>query len=535
MKTIKTVGIALTLLMAIGSAKTAHAFTCQEKLNKKAPITFKPFPLENPKTGQKYAPNEEIEVAPGTKKLAGDFFGQVNDMERKLNAWGYSLRDAGAYSLQEVDTCLALLQSQKSTIEGDLDKNPPKPWDLEARRKELEDKWNAYKENIVSMGELWSKADSDTVKVNLPAPPPFSTPVPQAARVEPKEIFKKRTWSFEEGSKDTFWVKGQANIGLKGSRESTRLDADGKFEAALKGLWEGELASAAASAESGKGIDPNLHLDVRVVGKSVWSPTYKAKPDSTAGKINKFLHGADKYSLAMDEGVDWRFSIGPIPMKARLGFRGEAGLSYGYDIAFTAVGGFAGPFAGADAYAQLGIDLYLVGAGIQGQLVLIKDELTLRGDATVDFVDEPRLSLDLSAKNHIEALSGQFKVYAFVNYLFDTWRGEYTLWSWEGLTNDWEIFHFNYVWTPGGVRAEGDVRAEDVIEVQSQNAELNLVALETMSNNRLYQVGTAAAADLGSPKAAQVLTERARFASASQGIDANLATYMTELRKWSGS
>ena len=154
------------------------------------------------------------------------------------------------------------------------------------------------------MSELWAKADSDAVKVNLPAIPPFSTPVPQAARVEPKEVFKKRSWSFEEGSKDTFWVKGEASVGLTGSREKTRLEADGKFNASLKGLWQGEVAAATASAENGKDIDPNIHLDVRIVGKSVWSPTYKAKPDSTAGKANKFLHGADKYSLAMDEGVE---------------------------------------------------------------------------------------------------------------------------------------------------------------------------------------------------------------------------------------
>lgn len=102
-------------------------------------------------------------------------------------------------------------------------------------------------------------------------------------------------------------------------------------------------------------------------------------------------------------------------MKARLGFQGAAGLAYGYDVAFTAVGGFAGPFAGARAYVQFGVDLYLVGAGIQGTLVPINDVLTLRGDATVDFVDEPRLTLDLSAHNEVEALSGNCKVYAFVN------------------------------------------------------------------------------------------------------------------------
>jgi hypothetical protein len=453
----------------------------------------------------------------------------------KLNSWGYTLRESGAYTLEEINVCLDLLKEQENVIKKDLDEHPPKAWDIEARRKEIEDKVKAYGQNIVALGELWNRADDASIKVNLPAPPPFTAPVPQAARVEPKDIFKKRTWSFESGKKESFWIGGEANISMQGSREITKLSADGKFSAALHGIWAGEVASASATAESGKKVDPKVHLDVRLVGKSVWSPTFPKDGDNAAGKINKALHGGDKFDLPCDESVAWRFAIGPIPMAARLGFRGDAGLAYGYDVALTAVGGYAGPFAKADAYVQLGVDIGVAGAGIEGELVLIDDELTLRGDAALDFVDEPKLTLDLSASNKIDALSGKISVYAYINYLFGTWRGDKTLWSWKGLHDDWEIFHFKYAWSPTGATAEGDVRAEDVMEVNAQNEELRLAAVDNQSKTRLYDVMKAMSEDLGSPNAAAIVTDRARIGSVSQGLDTNVSTYLTELRQWLGS
>ncbi|WP_394825916.1 hypothetical protein [Pendulispora albinea] len=519
---------ALTLAAAMiaGSSEARADFECKDIVyNKRDPIAFKPFPLQHPKTGQKYLPNEEIEVAPGKKMLASQFFDQINDLEQKLNAWGYTLRESGAFTLQDLDECLALLQKQKEAIEKDLDKNPPKPWDLEARKKALEAKWQRYRDKIPTYDELAHKANSDAVKVNLPNPPPFTTPVPQAARVQPKDVMKRRTWNFEEGSKKTFWVAGEASVGIKGSREITAADAYGKFFAGFLGLWDGEVASASALAQSGKDIDTSLKLEVRLVGQTIWSPKFE-------GGQTKFLHHNDRKSWGVDKGLEWRFAIGPVPCKGRVGFRGEAGVGYGFDIAPTAVGGFAGPFAKADAYAQVGVDIGIAGAGVEADLVLIDDQLTLKGDASFEFVDQPKLELDLSASNKLSALSGKFSAYAYIDYLIDEWRGNWTIWSWEGFNKTWDIFHFKYVWTPTGVRADGDVTAEDVMEIQAQNQELRLVEMENKSNARLHEVMKAAAEDMNGPKATQVLTERARVASLAQGIDGNITTYLQELRKW---
>jgi uncharacterized protein YchJ len=153
----------------------------------------------------------------------------------------------------------------------------------------------------------------------------------------------------------------------------------------------------------------------------------------------------------------------------------------------------------------------------------------------VDWIEEPRISIDLSATNKVQALSGRFSVYAYVNYLIDTWRGDYELWSWKGIEKTWPLFHFNYVWTPTGARAEGDVTPEDVMEVEAQTAALRLAELENKSNARLHAVMAATAADLGTPDAARVITEQSRFTTVSHAVDANVTTYLQELRRWSGS
>ncbi len=55
------------------------------------PIRFTPFDMIDPSTGKPVKPDDLIEVD-GVKVKAGDFYRQLNEMERWLNAHGYSLR-----------------------------------------------------------------------------------------------------------------------------------------------------------------------------------------------------------------------------------------------------------------------------------------------------------------------------------------------------------------------------------------------------------------------------------------------------------
>ncbi len=517
--------------LALGASSSAHAADCQDMIeHHKAPIAFRAFPFENPSTGEKYLPNQEIEIAPGKKMLAMDYFNQLNETEQKLNAMGYSLREADGETLAELDRCASLLQEQASVFEGDRDKNPLSLSELERRKKELENKWEAYKQNIPSLDTLWRNAADESVVVRLPERPPFTAPTPVAVRVEPKPVIKTRTWTFEQGDKAKFWVKAVGEVSMTGSRQMTELSAKGTFEAAMMKAFDRQIAEATANAKVGKDQEPVLTLKLAVLNKDLWNPTYRA--GDTAERTNKLLHHADKKSHAIDESMTWRFAVGPIPCAFRAGVEGELGIAWGYDVALTAVGGQAGPYAAANAYVQSGIDIGIAGAGIEGSLNLIKDTFTLAGDASVDFVDEPKIVLDMSASNEVSALGGKLSAYANVDLFIKKWTARATIWDWAGYSSKQDIFHFKYIWTPTGARVEGDARPEDVAEVASVNAELQLASFQNEANERLHQVMTAINNDLASPSVADVVREQALEASVSQELEKSITSYLKGLQQW---
>ncbi len=62
------------------------------------PIRFTPFDLIDPLTGKSVSPDDVLEIE-GHKIRAGDLYRQINEMERWLNQYGYSLRDSETIEL----------------------------------------------------------------------------------------------------------------------------------------------------------------------------------------------------------------------------------------------------------------------------------------------------------------------------------------------------------------------------------------------------------------------------------------------------
>ncbi|MFY0582280.1 hypothetical protein ACN28S_55590 [Cystobacter fuscus] len=516
----------LVSLATLGFSTTASAATCENiQINKKPPVAFVPIPMKNPQTGEPYLPNEEIEVEPGKKMLAGDFFNQINDLEYDLNQWGYSLRDTDVATLAELKSCIELLSQQRDLILEDIRQNGVGAWTPEERLKQIEAAWKRYQEQLPSWDELYEKANDDSVKVYLPEVPPFSAPVPEIKRAELKPVFKERTWSFDVGEKSKFWVNAQASLSLRASKVDAVGDARGAVNAALMGKWEGEVLSATAHAQAPATSDGKLQLAVRGLGKVLWSKNWELPG----------IHYDDKVEWPLEYGVDYRFAIGPVPMRARVGFRATAGAKYGYDVLPLQVGAHAVPFASADAYAQAGADIGIAGAGVGGQLILIQDYVTLQGNARVEFDEEPSLVVELIGTNSLTALSGRLYAYAYINYIFGKWKGEWNFYKWEGFRRDGNLFNFKWVWTPGGVKATGDVKAEDVMEVNQTNAELRLMEIENKSQSHVWNTMKAISDDANSPAAAKVLTEQGRLTSLATGVDALLGQYENELKEWTKS
>jgi len=60
---------------------------------KRAAIAFKPLDLHDPRTGKAVKPDDLITLPDGKKVKAGPYFAELNKLEQKFNAIGYSLRD----------------------------------------------------------------------------------------------------------------------------------------------------------------------------------------------------------------------------------------------------------------------------------------------------------------------------------------------------------------------------------------------------------------------------------------------------------
>ncbi|WP_257452581.1 hypothetical protein [Archangium lipolyticum] len=525
----RMIAVAVSSLLAVamvGYAGEASAVTCEElQLNKKPPIAFNPIPMKNPQTGEPYLPNEEIEVQPGVKMLASDFFNQVNDLEYDLNQWGYSLRDTDISTLSELKTCIELLAAQRNLISEDIRQNGPGPWSVEDRLKKVEAAWKRYTDQIPSWDELYQKADDESVRVYLPEVPPFSAPVPEIKRAELKPMFKERAWSFEVGEKSKLWLNAQASLSLRASKVDAVGDARGALNAALLGLWEGEVLSAQAHAQAPATDTGQLLVEVRGVGKVLWSKNWQQQG----------IRYDDKVEWPVHYEVSYRFQIGPIPAKAMFGFQATAGSNYGYDVLPLQVGAHAVPFASARAYAQVGIDLGLASAGVGGTLILAEDFVTLQGAARVEFDEEPTLIVELSGTNSLNALSGSLYAYARVNYFFGKWEGRWDFFRWEGFKRDGNLFNYKWVWSPSGVKATGDLKAEDVMEVNQANAELRLLEIENTSQSHLWATMKAISEDVNSPAVAKVLTEHSRVSSIASGLDELLLQYENQLREWTKS
>lgn len=518
--------ISSSVLISAGAAK---ASVCKDvELAKKEPIPFVPFDLKNPQTGERYLPNEEIEIRPGKKMLAREFFNKLNDTEQKLNQSGYSLRDEGVSMLGKIDECLTFLDEQGKLIDGGVSADLS-DWNLKDQLGEVKETWDRFSASLPDWDTMRAKADSEKVKVFLPPIPTYSPPVPEITRLEAPELTKSRSWSTEFGQKKKFWGALNASFKIEATESKAKAQAAGSFRAAVLGKWEGELVGAHAHASAFQHNAASLSIGVDLIGKSVYSKSWKKDG----------LRKEDKLEYTVDKGFNTRFAIGPVPVRVRVGFAGGIGLKYGYQVVPIQIGAYAVPFAGTRVYAQAGVDLGIAGAGVGGDLILIEDHLTLKGVAGVTFAKELKLVLELSGTNSLRALAGELYVYAYIDLWIKKWEGRFGLWKWKGYTHNGEVFRFRTEWTPRGMIAQGDVQPEDLLQIKQQELVLDeaekLEALELQAINRANAVFSALRADLESDKTGRIFDRVQQIKSVDVSLNGALEAYWAEVRDWSRS
>lgn len=507
-----------TALAVATTTAQAHADACGElKAKDKPPITYVPFDINDPATGQPYKDTDVLTIDgkqvpyPEVKEI-------VNNAEQSFNAHGYSLHNATPEVIQELAVCDTMMLNQGVILTLAMS-NPGGPLSPDAVKDKVQKAIDLANGKVPNWGEVFDKAKDADRDIYLPPVPTYTAPTPTPHRTPLNPLTKERAWSWEYGQKDSMWAQASANFSLNGNKTSAKAIAKGQVNASVLGKWEGEVLSGNATADVNDSHTVGLSIDVRAVGKSVFSKQWNAGP----------IQEHDEKRFDAREETSWRFAIGPIPCKGSVGFVGSVGLKYGFDLTPIQIYAFAEPFVATKVFAQAAADIGLASAGVGGELTLINDVVTLQGGVSVTFEEEPTITLEMTGKNAIDALSGRLYAFAKVGCCGLDKEWQFDLFKWAGYKKESEIFNYRRTLGPNGIKAEGLLTAEDVMEVTAIDTEQRLIEVENASNQRAFDVFNAIANDLNGSGPTTVLSETSRHASISAGIDETIRQYNIDL------
>jgi hypothetical protein len=270
----------------------------------------------------------------------------------------------------------------------------------------------------------------------------------------PKEVHKSKTWNWNEGDADSFAASINGKATLDGYSTMATVHADGRVRASILGS-SFTLLDADGTVTAPVSGDMSAKLLVKAVGATIFNLNKK--------QIDAWSESDKVEVTLLDFSQSYTTIIPPgIPVTAKIGFKGSAGIQYA--IGFYPVKAHAsiGPFVDTKAYGQAGIggavsipglDLVDVSAGVSSTLTLVNDSLMAHGELAIKPVYDKfaqtwtwKYPYTFSVLNEMNLLNGKFQLYARAKFWcvnfnvfppdFDSKCGEtytYTLFKWPGL------------------------------------------------------------------------------------------------------
>lgn len=519
--------IYLALFIFIAIQKNAVAAECGNSDvfdNQAEPIPFQTIPMVDPKTGYRYHPHDPIKIHVDDEHRvikAEEYFRQLNELEESLNQRGFSIRQSGEHTISGWTQCLAKWEAQADKIKKEIRASLAEFLLKESDWAEAwDDIYTEYQKNRPSWAEIQRLAESSSYQVHMPEVPVFSVSKPKFQR---KDIAfqKEKSWPWEGGDKGKAYVGFYPYIKLGVDKLEAKGEAGFTIDGGLAGQWNGNIAAAAIHTYSPASGPLKVDVVASVIdGRKTWN-----KPLVDLGS----LRYEDEIRSSLSKAVTYNFQLGPIPMSAELGIRGSMGLRYGLDLYPLQVGSYVQAYAAADAYAQVGADIYIAAVGVGGHLRIIEFSLPLQGHALFDWQEEPLIHLTLSATTDLNVLSGDLYAYAKVDYLFDTWKGKYPFFVWSGFRKAGTIIDYQASLSRAGLVAKGDLSPDDLLEKTYVNRQARLEALEEQAELRRHETLLAIAKDLQSVEAMDVSRREAKIQHIAKAHDATVDHFMQQL------
>jgi hypothetical protein len=381
---------------------------------------FKPFEMRDPKTGKPIPPGSEITLPNGKRMTAQQYFEQLNQLEKRLNEAGYSLRDPQEKTkIQESNLNKAALQQQANAIASRQKSNSgqPAPTGIQEAQKDFAEQSKTAAQRLKLLQSVLATPTKVITKVHTEKP-----------------------WNYSIGNPALLAAYFKAKLVLDGTKDATNVSAEADAGGSVFNYTK-SLLRVAANINAPKTGPMNARLDAYVLGNSVYNLNQNVNAKwSKSDSIYKTL---DLHTPSL------RLPIGPISISAKVGVQGSSGVAYFVGVDALSATAWLLPKVNSKVYAQVAIDIGIAGAGVRGNLTFLNYQLFLTGQCSLNV--EPAGKLYFFQKffgsEQLECLQGNLELFAYIYYPCLDWppvcKKEYSwdLWSWNGFTRYDTLFN----------------------------------------------------------------------------------------------
>lgn len=379
-------------------------------------VAFRPFDVRDPKNGKPISRDALIEVPIETRRglltvrrmRAGEYYDQLNRLEKDFNDLGYSLKtDPDNVLLQRSKLDKLAMNRVKTAVAADHKRFDPvrmiPPRTLQQFRSR----------------QIPSLATIGRGKLVVESTPYYD-----------------KSFIYQSGDPDLMSSFVRGGLRVEGSK--TQAKVSGEFavggvmfkKSADIARMSGSMVSPAAGVMTGK-------VDLVFLGFNVH--TY------TKNTSEPFVYDSGFTKEFRSPITTLQFMLGPVPMTGEVGIIGRVGVKYGISLRPLSATGLLAPYANIGAYAEVGAGIPICSGGVGIELIFVEDRVEFSGEAAVQDATtaQPYLLLCVSGTNVLEMLAG--RVYFWVKIPVPTWKPPF----WKKKKYDWEVFEWD------GIKAQG--------------------------------------------------------------------------------
>ncbi len=278
--------------------------------------------------------------------------------------------------------------------------------------------------NLVLQRSRLSEIPARPLVINRPIVARPIRVTPTEPTHNPKPFSKEVSFGNSWGSKSKFAAFLDAKAKSFGSRDKRLVE--GEFNAGGH-VFNKSITLVSFNTNVERKNESNTgHTSFKVLGQTKWEVS-----GSTPSKTLNFTR---------EESKRQRFWVGPIPVSVGGAIGGSVGVSVKLHAPDTkSLAGNFEPFIDSFAEADAAVDVWLVRAGIEGDMRIVKNSFPVSTKLIYN-PNKQNLVYKLEVGSELAALDGKISVYAKIKKLLGGWRKwSHTILSWSGLEKTWTL------------------------------------------------------------------------------------------------